>query len=87
MLSERLLRSVEDNRGGASLPAELAMERLVGAVLGLVALLLRRNRGRKRRDDLMLLMPASGREIWGQTALQESVPGDRHQLRECGRER
>lgn len=63
------------------------MERLVWAVLGLVALLLRRNRGRKRRDDLMLLMPASGRGIWGQTALQVSVPGDRHQLRECGRGR
>lgn len=89
LLSERLLRSVEDSRGGASLPAELAMERLVWpwAVLGVVALLLRRNRGRKRRDDLMLLMPASGRGIWGQTALQASVPGDRHQLRECGRER
>lgn len=87
LLSERLLRSVEDTRGGASLPAELAMERLVWAVLGLVALLLRRNRGRKRRDDLMLLMPASGRGIWGQTALQVSVPGDRHQLRECGRGR
>jgi hypothetical protein len=39
------------------------MERLVWAVLGLVALLLRRNRGRKRRDDLMLLMPASSRGI------------------------
>jgi hypothetical protein len=82
LLSERLLRSVEDTRGGASLPAELAMERLVWAVLGLVALLLRRNRGRKRRDDLMLLMPASSRGIWGQAALQVRVPGDRHQLRE-----
>ena len=58
MLSERLFRSVLGARGGpASLPALLTFERVVV----LVALLLRRNLGKNRRDDLILLIPASSR--------------------------
>jgi hypothetical protein len=58
LLSEMLFRSVLGALGRpASLPALLTFERVVV----LVALLLRRNLGKNRRDDLMLLIPASSR--------------------------